>query len=56
LVQLHVVQQYVEGVTVRVCGERRTAIRSYHFHPKKQVDDDEHTHERGQLQDPSLQV
>jgi hypothetical protein len=56
LVQLHVVQQYVEGVTVRVCGERRTAVRSYHFHTKKQVDDDEHTHERGQMQDPSLQA
>lgn len=45
--QLHVVQQYVECVTVRVCGERRTSIRSYHFRQKKQVDDDEHTHERG---------
>jgi hypothetical protein len=56
LVQLHVVQQYVEGVTVRVCDERRTAVRSYHFHPKKQVDDNEHTHERGQMQDPSLQA
>lgn len=49
------VQQYVEGVTVRVRGERRTAIRSYHFRQKEQDDADEHTHERGQMQDPSLQ-
>jgi hypothetical protein len=55
-VQLHVVQQYVEGVTVRVCGEGRMSIRSYRLRQKEQVDDDEHTHERGQMQDPSLQV
>lgn len=54
--QLHVVQQYVECATVRVCGERRTSIRSYHFRHKEKVDDDdEHTHERGHMQDPSLQ-
>ena len=51
--QLHVVQQYVEGITVRVRGEGRTAIRSYRFRQKEQVDDDEHTHERGRMQDPS---
>lgn len=53
--QLHVVQQYVECVTVRVCGERRTSIRSYHLRQKEQVDDDEHTDERGQMHDPFLQ-
>lgn len=55
LVQLHVVQQYVEGVTVRVRSEGHTAFRSYRFRQKEQVDDDEHTHERGRMQDPSLQ-
>ena len=54
LVHLHVVQQYVEGVTVRVRSEDRTAIRSYRFRQRKQVGDDEHTHERGRLQDPSF--
>lgn len=52
--QLHVVQQYVEGVTVRVRGEDRTVFRSYRFRQKEQVDDDGHTHERGRLQDPSF--
>lgn len=35
LVQLHVVQQYVEGVTVRVCGECGTASQVLSFAPER---------------------
>lgn len=35
LVQLHVVQQYVEGVKVRVCGERGTASQVLSFAPER---------------------
>ncbi|KAJ5537332.1 hypothetical protein N7513_010518 [Penicillium frequentans] len=54
LVQLHVVQQYVGGVTVRVCdGGAARHPGPIIFAQRSNCMTMNHTHERGQMQDPS---